>query len=170
MYLPKDQELFPSSVVNDLLNFLKKAVNDPSIEVLPVQKISIDEKRPLNDLYTERELRNKRTVQQFNAASRQDASAIRNFLKGIPDQPEDASKKLPERVSSYSFRKFLEDPFQYQANQKMYFEEEENVEKLAMEPVEWDHLQSSSALKFFVAQELGIPQEKSPRSTKSFCV
>ena len=160
MYLPKDQELFPSSVVNDLLNFLKKAVNDPSIEVLPVQKISIDEKRPLNDLYTERELRNKRTVQQFNAASRQDASAIRNFLEGIPDKPEDASKKLPERVSSYSFRKFLEDPFQYQANQKMYFEEEENVEKLAMEPVEWDHLQSSSALKFFVAQELGIPQEK----------
>lgn len=160
MYLPKDQELFPSSVVNDLLNFLKKAVNDPTIEVLPVQKISIDEKRPLNDLYTERELRNKRTVQQFNAASRQDASAIRNFLEGIPDKPEDASKKLPERVSSYSFRKFLEDPFQYQANQKMYFEEEENVEKLAMEPVEWDHLQSSSALKFFVAQELGIPQEK----------
>ena len=160
MYLPKDQELFPSSVVNDLLNFLKKAVNDPSIEVLPVQKISIDEKRPLNDLYTERELRNKRTVQQFNAASRQGASAIRNFLEGIPDKPEDASKKLPERVSSYSFRKFLEDPFQYQANQKMYFEEEENVEKLAMEPVEWDHLQSSSALKFFVAQELGIPQEK----------
>ena len=160
MYLPKDQELFPSSVVNDLLNFLKKAVNDPSIEVLPVQKISIDEKRPLNDLYTERELRNKRTIQQFNAASRQGASAIRNFLEGIPDQPEDASKKLPERVSSYSFRKFLEDPFQYQANQKMYFEEEENVEKLAMEPVKWNHLQSSSALKFFVAQELGIPQEK----------
>ena len=152
MYLPKDQELFPSSVVNDLLNFLKKAVNDPSVEILPEDKMPIDEKRSLNELYTERELRNKKTVEQFN-----DGSTVRNFLQGVPDKDLDASKKLPERVSAYAFRKFLEEPFQYQANQKMYLEEEENEEKISMEPVEWNRLESSSALKFFVAQELGIP-------------
>jgi len=155
MYLPKDQELFPSSVVNDLLNFLKKAVNDPSVEILPEDKMSIDEKRSLGELYTERELRNKKTVEQFN-----DGSAVRNFLQGVPDKDLDASKKLPERVNTYAFRKFLEEPFQYQASQKMYLEEEENEEKISMEPVEWNRLESSSALKFFVAQELGIPQEK----------
>jgi len=155
MYLPKDQELFPSSVVNDLRIFLKKAVNDPSIKVLPEQKISIDENRAESELYTERELRNKKTVELFN-----DGSDVRNFLDGVPDKTEDVSKKLPERVSSYSVRKFLEDPFEYQANETMCFEGGEDLSKLSMEPVEWNRLQSSAALKDFVAKKLGIPEDE----------
>lgn len=155
MYLPKDQELFPSSMVNDLRNFLKKAVNDPSVEILLDQKISIDENRAESELYTERELRNKKTVERFN-----DGSGVRNFLDGVLDKAEDASQKLPERVSSYSIRKFLEDPFEYQANETMYFEDGEDLSKVSMEPVEWNRLQSSAALKDFVAIQLGIPEDK----------
>ncbi|MBP5246812.1 MAG: exodeoxyribonuclease V subunit gamma [Fibrobacter sp.] len=154
MYLPKDQELFPSSVVNDLRSFLKKAVNDPSVKILPDRKISIDEDRPIGELYTEREVRNKKTVEEFN-----DGSRVRNFVENVQDQT-DAAKKLPERVSAYSFRKFLEDPFQFHANSQMYFDEEEDFTKVSMEPVEWDRLQSSSALKYFVAQKLNIPEDK----------
>lgn len=146
MYLPKDEELYPSSVVNDLMTASKNS--------LRIQRLTLDETRPNSELYTERERRNKRTLESF---SKEENDKCISFVENLIWSP-DNSKKLPERVSAYYMRKFLEDPFEFQVTRVVCLDSaDEDPEKISLEPISLENLERSILLKNLIAQKLGIP-------------
>ena len=165
MYLPKDEELYPSSVVNDLKEALQKALNRlPNLskelskaeKLLPEIKIDIDETRPSSELFTAREHRNKMTREKFNQENRLQ-SKVENIHSQENFENHLERKNLPEMVTAYSIRQFLEFPFAFQVNKLLGLENtEENPEKIPMEPIELNALENSSWLKALVSQKLGI--------------
>ena len=165
MYLPKDEELYPSSVVNDLKEALQKALNRlPNLseelskaeKLLPEIKINIDETRPRSELFTAREHRNKMTREKFNQENRLQ-SKVENIHSQENSENHLERKNLPEMVTAYSIRQFLEFPFAFQVNKLLGLENtEENPEKIPMEPIELNALENSSWLKALVSQKLGI--------------
>lgn len=152
MYLPKDAELYPSSVVNDLRKALANALpKEEKIEnLLPTIALKIDEDRPNRELFTARERRNKRTIGEFDKSDKVPPSNVEKS----------SDEKLPERVSAYGIRKFLEDPFEFQIDRVMRMEEtEENSEKIELEPISLNSLDKSVWLRALVAEKLGISSE-----------
>lgn len=152
MYLPKDAELYPSSVVNDLRKALENALpkGEKVENVLPTIELKIDENRPNKELFTARERRNKRTIGDFDREGKVPPSQV----KRRPNE------KLPERVSCHAVQKFLEDPFEFQIDRVMRMEEiEENPEKIELEPISLNYLDRSVWLRTLVAEKLGIPPE-----------
>lgn len=155
--LQKDEELYPSSVINDLRLFLKEALrnylaaepdckNDILKNVLPDIEIPIDETRPNTELFTGRERRNKLIYENFGKAV--ESNVVSYAAK---------EAQQPERVTVYSLRKFLEDPFQFQVGQMMKLDENgDDPEKTAFESITLSRLESSRLLKKIVALELGI--------------
>lgn len=140
-YLPKDEELYPSSVVNDLQNFLGE-------RKLKILEITIDESRKWSELFTAREWRNKETLGFFQSEN-----------KELNPPPKNAAGKenFPARVSAYSVRKFLENPFEFQAGRVLNLEEVvEDSEKIAFEPTDLNALENSVLLKNLVAAKLGV--------------
>lgn len=145
-YLPKDEDLYPSSVVNDLQNFL----GDCGLKVL---EMTIDESRNWSELFTAREWRNKETQAVFTNENK--------GLKKKKAQPISEafrkSRDLPLRVPAHSIKKFLKDPFEFQMQRVLRLEEiVEDSEKIAFEPTELDNLNKSLLLKGLVALNLGI--------------
>lgn len=157
-YLPKDEELYPSSVVNDLKNLVEKA-SDGKI-LLNIREIKIDENRSWNELFTARERRNKKTLKCFSMDEKKlkiEAWKAEHFSEKSRLKKEN----LPIRVSATSIRKFLEDPFEFQANRFLNVEKiEKNPEKISLEPIELSPLEDSVLLRRMVAEKLGIAQDE----------
>lgn len=153
-YLPKDQDLFPSSVVNDLKKFVQNASKGETNEILPITELSISEDRPNEDLYSERSYRSKKAFLKFN-----DEKNTRDFSKEVSDKTETNPDKFPKQVNAYDIKEFLTDPFEFQINKKFDFDSIESTEKNSVEPIHWTPLQKSSALKYNVAKKLNIQQE-----------
>ena len=155
MYLPKDEELYPSSVVNDLTSASKNSIR--------IQRLTLDEMRPNSELYTERERRNKRTLETF---SKEENDKCISFAENLAYSSEN-SRKLPERVSAFEMRSFLEDPFEFQVNRMMTLDRaDEDPEKISMEPIAVENLQRSILLKILIAQKLGISVNENERVEK----
>lgn len=155
MYLPKDEELYPSSVVNDLIAASKNS--------LGIRRLTLDETRPNSELYTERERRNKRTLDSF---SKEENDKCVSFAENLKWSFEN-SKKLPERVSAFEMRKFLEDPFEFQVNRVATIDRaDEDPEKISMEPIAVENFERSLLLKNLIAQKLGIPVNENDRADK----
>lgn len=155
MYLPKDEELYPSSVVNDLMAASKNS--------LGIRRLTLDETRPNSELYTERERRNKRTLDSFG---KEENDKCVSFAENVKWSSEN-SKKLPERISGYEIRKFLEDPFEFQVNRMVTFDRaDEDPEKISMEPIAVKNFERSLLLKSLIAQKLGIPVNENERVDK----
>ncbi len=155
MYLPKDEELYPSSVVNDLI-----AASKESLETC---LLTLDETRPNSELYTERERRNKRTLDSFG---KEENDKCISFAENLPWSSEN-SRKPPERVSDYDIRKFLEDPFEFQVAHVIDCDRvDEDPEKISMEPISIGNLERTSLLKKSIAQKLGIPVNENERVNK----
>lgn len=166
-YLPKDEELYPSSVVIDLKRALENAIPAKDgqklvkvDEILPTRELHIDEDRPLSELYTERSRRNWETRRNFltNLQKAKEKTAVKDEEDSEKSQNSDSSsRKHPERVSAFNLRKFLEDPFEFQADRAINLEDaEEDPEKISIEPVSLNNLEKSRLLKKLVAQKLGI--------------
>ncbi len=156
----KDAELYPTSVVNDIRKFLVNAVNsktDVSNEKVsqsdawPENKISLDETRSFEDLFTQKSLRNKRAflnmMQDGYAHANPETDAIESASNNI-------TAKLPERVSIYMLSSFLKDPFQFRISQMLADSDSEDPEKEMFEPVQLDALKKSTLLKMTLAAEL----------------
>ncbi len=155
MYLPKDEELYPSSVVNDLIAASKNS--------LGIRRLTLDETRPNSELYTERERRNKRTLDSFSKEENDKCASFAENLKWSSEN----SQKLPERVSAFEMRKFLEDPFEFQVNRVATLDRaDEDPEKISMEPIAVENFERSLLLKTLIAQKLGIPVNENERVDK----
>ena len=154
--LQKDEDFYPSSIVNDIRGFLKNAVRasgekDAAVlkNLWPDINIPLDETRPWENLFTHREIRNKNAHLKFG-----DDHEVVNFT---PDESDGGDPRLPEQASIYQFKEFLKDPFEFRVGQMMQIEEEkEDPEKTEFEPIVSDNLQESILRRMLLAQKLGV--------------
>ncbi len=154
--LQKDEDFYPSSIVNDIRNFLRNAVKASGIkeksvlkELWPDENVPLDETRPWKDLYTRREIRNKKAQLEFG-----DSTTVANFT---PSEADGEDPRLPEQASIYQFKEFLKDPFEFRVAQMMHIEDEkEDPEKTEFEPIHIDHLQETIIRRMLLAQKLGV--------------
>ena len=125
--LQKDEDFYPSSVIADIRSFIKKYDVEQKLDsknIWPDIKIQLDENRHWDELFTQREIRNKQTQQGFDGIAK-------TF-----EAERDKVMKVPELVKFSSFKSFLLDPFEFQANRILGIsEEEEDPEKTEFEPV-----------------------------------
>jgi len=154
--LQKDEEFYPSSIVNDIRVFLRNVAKSAGIDdsdilkrMWPNDSIPLDESRPWEMLFTRREIRNKNAHLDFGT----DHSIV-NFT---PDINNEDSSRPPEQVDIYQIKKFLSDPFEFRVGEMMYFKDQkENPEKTEFEPLSIDKLQQSQLQRMLVAQKLGV--------------
>ena len=168
----KDAELYPTSVVNDIRKFLINAIGEdagnaampdavenaagnaakisPS-EAWPEIKISLDETRNFDELFTQKSLRNKRAFLNMM----QDGFAHVNPKTGaMQTVTENVNFKCPERVPLYMLSDFLKDPFEFRISQMLAASDSDDPEKEIFEPIHFDALQKSALLKMMIAAEL----------------
>lgn len=140
--LKKDEDFFRSSVIDDLYDYIKspsQKIQD-FISVFEL-RTSIDEKRNWNELYTQREFRNKRNFLLLTDEKSDDVEEKRNI-----------SITLPERVSISEMKNFLNNPFIFQAK-KIFNDsdsEEAEEESVQYEPVKISNLIKSPLVKDIV--------------------
>ena len=154
--LQKDEDFYPSSIVNDIRGFLKNVVRasgqkDAAVlkNLWPDINVPLDETRLWKDLFTRREIRNKNAHLNFG-----DERDVVNFT---PDENDGGDPRLPEQASIYQFKEFLKDPFEFRVAQMMQIEEEkEDPEKTEFEPVVSDNLQEAILRRMLIAQKLGV--------------
>ena len=155
----KDEDLYPSSVVNDIRNFLKTAIRKSALgegrklsaaeakkqaeELWPQEEIPLDETRPYSDLFTSKEFRNKSVYK--NMVARGESGSGYPLLPGSID-------KSPGWVSLYQLKCFLDDPLQFRISQMMQKDDEStNPGEETFEPIDFDSLEQSSLMKSMVA-------------------
>lgn len=154
--LQKDEDFYPSSIVNDIRGFLRNAakaagITDSAIlkNIWPDENIPLDETRPWKDLFTRREIRNRNAHQEFG----NDRATV-NF---VPDPENSEDPRLPEQASVYQFKQFLKDPFEFRVEQMMQIEDgKEDPEKTEFEPISIDNLQEAILRRMLLAQMLGV--------------
>lgn len=157
--LQKDEDFYPTSIINDLRSFLKKATGS-SDELLQDICITLDENRPWNELFTKREIRNKLTQHSFNGIPR-------DFSYNLIDDCEPI--KVPAMVRFYHVKAYLYDPFEFQVNRILGIEEEEeDPEKTIFEPVTAKYLDILKYKRMLIALKLGIKPEKKIASENDF--
>ena len=137
--LQKDEELFPASVVRDLQFFIASS-KVPNARAFDEKKIPLDETRKLDDLFTQRALRNKKSLyvgSDANATSKK--------------EQEIKAAVLPDKVSVRELKQFFEDPFRFQLAKSIRLPSlEENPEKELFEPIDLKAYDRSKLLREFV--------------------
>ena len=154
--LQKDEDFYPSSIVNDIRGFLRNTAKAAGIADAAVLKkiwseenIPLDEIRPWEELFTRREIRNKKALLTFGS----DCDIV-NFA---PDETDGGDTRLPEQASIYQFKEFLKDPFEFRVAQMMQIEDErEDPEKTEFEPILTDRLQETILRRMLLSQMLGV--------------
>ena len=160
----KDAELYPTSVVNDIRRFLVNSIQSncgnetiSQAEVWPERKISLDETRDFDELYTQKSLRSKRAFLNMM----QDGFAHVSPQNVAPKNVSiNTTTKCPERVPLYTLSNFLKDPFMFRVSQMLAESDTDDPEKELFEPIHFDALQKSSLLKMMVAAELSHEDEE----------
>lgn len=143
----KDEDLYPTSMVNDIRMFLKNAVSLDSQKIKvddlwPETVMDLDEKRPYSELFTAKAFRNKRIYNELMEE--------RDEIKNKTSLPSPMQKSI-ERVGIRQLRNFLADPFQFRISQIMNSDdEEEDLSDSVFEPVDFDSLQQNTLLKAMV--------------------
>lgn len=134
--LQKDEEFYKSSLLAQLFE------DDSEI------KLNIDEDRNWSELYTSREFRNKRLCETRNKTVQE---------QKLPDERDITSQKpnYPARVSISQIKRFLSDPFIFNA-EKLFAQDDEDSEneKLEFEPLSFDNLTNSSLRKDYIQKSI----------------
>lgn len=144
--LQKDEDLYPSTMVNDLRNFINKDIWNKIFK-----EISIDETRDWRELYTARELRNKETLLSMSHS----IEPLQE--KDTAGKEIDKSNKndKPQIVKIWQLKKFLQEPFMFQAEMLLDSEnQEENPEKTEFEPIEVEFLSKLTLKKKLISDVL----------------
>jgi len=160
--LQKDEDFYPSSVINDIRSFLKNSLpaETEQEKIWPVVKINLNEDRSWSELFTQREMRNKLTLKNFHHDD------FENTSYGI--QKSDKTE-FPQRVYIYQFKQFLEDPFQFHASQNLNIDNEfQDEEKLEFEPIEAEFLTKYNLQKMITCIDLGIPENEHIQTKDDF--
>ena len=134
--LQKDEEFYKSSLLAQLFE------DDSEI------KLNIDEDRNWSELYTSREFRNKRLCEKRNkSVSEQKLSDENDITKQKPN--------YPARVSISQIKRFLSDPFIFNAENLFAKEDEDSEnEKLEFEPLSFDNITNSSIRKDYIQKSI----------------
>ena len=134
--LQKDEEFYKSSLLAQLFE------TDSEI------KLNIDEDRAWSELYTSREFRNKRLCEKRNKSiSEQTLSDENDITKQKPN--------YPARVSISQIKRFLSDPFIFNAENLFSKEDEDSEnEKFEFEPLSFDNLTNSSIRKDYIQKSI----------------
>ena len=147
--LQKDEDLYPSTMVNDLRNFINNEDEDIWNKIF--KEISIDETRDWNELYTARELRNKETLLSMSHS----IEPLQE--KDTAGKEIDKSNKndKPQIVKIWQLKKFLQEPFMFQAEMVLdSADQEENPEKTEFEPIEVEFLSKLTLKKKLISDVL----------------
>jgi len=147
--IKKDAELYPTSVVNDIQKFMTK-----NGIVWEKEKISLDENRCTSELFTPKSIRNKKAyvdmIHNGNANARSNKKAQGDESTSLKN----LTIKIPERVTLFQLRKFLEDPFEFRIGLMMMEQDEDDPEKELFEPIYFDKLEESKLLTMMLAADL----------------
>ncbi|MCQ2120482.1 MAG: exodeoxyribonuclease V subunit gamma [Fibrobacter sp.] len=176
--IAKDEDLYATSIVSDIRNFLKNAIkksaqgkygsgaekwleeNKSAIKnIWPEIEIPLDEKRPYSQLFTPKEWRNRATYDgMVNPADKEDEARKRTRFHWEWENLDAPGKqeivKIPERVSFREIQKFLEDPFQFRIARMLDVsdrEEDVDPETEYFEPVDFNNLSNSILVNAMVA-------------------
>ena len=145
--LQKDEDFYKSSVLTDLFETVyDKEANKPDTPLYE-NKIKIDETRDWDELYTQREFRNKKNYIRF-----QNNSQNKNPPKDLGNR---TGTVFPDRVSISDIKTFLTDPFQFMVKQEFGSIEDDSEEEIAeFEPIVFDHMTQSSLRKDIVKKAI----------------
>ena len=142
--LQKDEDYYPSSVIDDILRYFRKLGKK-----LEIEKAFNAENRDWKELFTQSALRNKETYEILTG----------KFMESSGDDNNDNSSKksggaskgnYPEWVTVYQLRSFLEEPFKARIERILLSEDEEDAEKVEFEPIEINNLEQSKIKKQLV--------------------
>ena len=162
--LRKDEDFYPSSVVNDLLDYIRETIKvEQTIDKDEAEacrnhamqrityNVPLDETRPLEAsgscemLYTKRELRN------YDIYRRLMGKSIQHEQQDAPKELEiDAFGNLPERVSQWLVKKYLDDPFQMRVLQLFSnddYDVDDDPERIMYEPVDINNFELAPIVK-----------------------
>jgi exodeoxyribonuclease V gamma subunit len=141
--LQKDEDFYPSSVIDDILRYFKKLGKN-----LEIEKSFNVENRDWKELFTQSALRNKETYEMMMGRDNEGKTpSVSLPLTSSPNSFSNfggASKDTyPERVTVYQLRSFLTEPFKARVERILSSEDEEDAEKIEFEPIEFDNLDNS---------------------------
>lgn len=132
--LRKDEELYPSSVIEELRGFLNKAImNEPWNEYV----IPMDEKRSIQDIYSSRRLEQKMILELPKGPVLEKASRMKD-LKPL---------EIPQELSVSSLTHFLLNPFEFQIRETLHLEKDEEVSQIELEPITLSSIDRSTINK-----------------------
>lgn len=185
--IAKDEDLYASSIVSDIRNFLKNAIKKSAHEkygseadkwiennkatlknIWPDAETPLDEKRPYSELFTPKEWRNRATYDGMVNPTDNESEARKRtrFHWEWEDSEklgEKAAVKAPERVSLREFQKYLEDPFQFRITRMLDVNENEDdvdPETEYFEPVDFNNLGNSVLTNAMVAAAITGKKEE----------
>ena len=140
--LQKDEDFYPSSVIDDILRYFKKLGKN-----LEIEKAFNVENRDWKDLFTQSALRNKETYEIMMGKENNDNSSQKSggdsSARNDNSSKDSNNKTYPERVTVYQLRSFLTEPFKARVERVLCSEDEEDAEKIEFEPIEFDNLDNS---------------------------
>lgn len=137
--LQKDEELFPASVVRDLQFFIASS-GVPGAKEFDEKKIPLDETRAADELFTQRSLRNRKSLHIDGNVN----NPPKIEIEGKPII-------LPDKVTVRELKLFFDDPFRFQLAKSVRLPSiEENPEKELFEPIDLKAYDKSKLLKEFV--------------------
>lgn len=128
--LKKDEDLYPSSVIEDLRSFLESAIlKEPWNELT----LNLDESREPNEIYSSRRLEKK---------------FIQESSKGFPPKRKSklqdlAPLDIPAEIQASRLIHFLKNPFEFQIREILHLSEDEETTQIELEPIELNRLESS---------------------------
>lgn len=132
--LQKDEDFYPSSIINDLLDFCH--TNAETINTVP-----LDETRDIKDLFTKRAFRNKTIYTSMLENSSISVKTI--FERTTPPSLND----LPERVTLSKLKKYLNDPFQFRVGELLQTDDEIDPERIVYEPIDINSIELLVTIK-----------------------
>ncbi|MBR4985081.1 MAG: exodeoxyribonuclease V subunit gamma [Proteobacteria bacterium] len=132
--LQKDEDFYPSSVINDLIGFCGK-------QALQVTHVPLDETRNIKDLFTRRAFRNKHIYTSMLENSLHNGETVfETFTKPILSD-------LPERVTLSKLKNYLKDPFQFRVGELLQTDDEIDPEKIVFEPIDVETIKLLDKIK-----------------------
>lgn len=128
--LKKDEDLYPSSVIEDLRSFLESAIlKEPWEELV----LSLDENRELNEIYSSRRLEKKFIQESSKGLVLKRKSRLQDL----------APLEVPAEIQASRLMYFLRNPFEFQIREILHLPEEEETTQIELEPIELNRLESS---------------------------
>ena len=146
--LQKDEEFFPSSIINDLFDFVDLfdyRSPDGQPRWTPAA-VPLDETRDINELFTQRSIRNQ-PMYRCMIETHADIDTSQSYYENTAN-PYFKPNELPERVTLSKLKKYLKDPFQFRIGEIFQSDDDDiDPEKMVYEPIDVDNVELIDIIK-----------------------